>query len=267
MLQIYSSINLDKVYQSGQCFRWSKDEINNKYKVVAFGEVIKMKQHFLNMSLGLIEVETNLDIETVARYLDVYTPYIDLLSHIDNSDEFLRNSIESGRGLHVLQQDLHETIISFLISQNNNIKRIKKSIDLLCRKYGNLISDTTDYTFPTREDMLPKLDMLANDTELGLGYRLDYIVQAFERDTLEYLEYLRSLNYESAMKELISHKGIGAKVANCICLYGLHHINACPIDTWMKRIINEDYNGNQPEWMTSQYAGIYQQFAFDYKRR
>ena len=74
------------------------------------------------------------------------------------------------------------------------------------------------------------------------------------------------MSYDAAMKYLMSFKGIGKKVANCICLFGLHKLDACPIDVWVKKIIDEEYSGVMPAWMTHKYAGIYQQYAFYYKR-
>ena len=79
-------------------------------------------------------------------------------------------------------------------------------------------------------------------------------------------DYFAGFSYESAMEQLQTVKGIGEKVANCICLFGLHYLDACPVDTWIKKVIQDDYNGTAPDWMKSKRAGIYQQYVFYYKR-
>ena len=104
--------------------------------------------------------------------------------------------------------------------------------------------------------------------ELGLGYRDEYIwlMCQYEHENTDFFERLRKCDYEHSMKMLMEHKGIGKKVANCISLFGLHHLDACPIDVWMKKIIDEEYDGVKPAWMSDRYAGVYQQYAFFSKR-
>ena len=103
--------------------------------------------------------------------------------------------------------------------------------------------------------------------DLGLGYRDEYIIEAAKYYSAEKSnDYFSELKYEETLKELMSVKGIGSKVANCVCLFGLHKLEACPIDTWMKKIIKEDYNSVMPGWMSDKWAGVYQQYVFYYKR-
>jgi len=103
---------------------------------------------------------------------------------------------------------------------------------------------------------------------LGLGYRDEYIwgIFSYQKQSPGFIEELLKLDYEASMKYLMGFKGIGKKVANCICLFGLHHLDACPVDVWMKKVIDEEYGGVMPAWMTDPYAGVYQQYTFFYKR-
>ena len=149
--------------------------------------------------------------------------------------------------------------MSFIISQNNNIPRIKGCIEKLCERFGG---------FPSAGRIArsgPKgLD------GMGLGYRQDYIIDA----AIAYHgngdgsteRILRGLTYEEAMRYLTTWRGIGPKVANCICLYGLGHKEAFPRDVWIKRIEAEHFGGHFPEGDYPGYAGVLQQYIFFYER-
>ena len=103
-----------------------------------------------------------------------------------------------------------------------------------------------------------------------LGYRERYVYEASKwyQDFPGNLESdLASMGYENAMKELMRIKGVGKKVANCVCLYGLHYMNACPVDVWIQRIFDTYYNGEIPRWVSDPNAGLFQQFVFMYERR
>ena len=134
------------------------------------------------------------------------------------------------------------------------------------RIYGGR-NENVIYGFPHLAD-IEKNGGRESLSELGLGYRDEYIWRMcqYEHENTDFFERLRKCDYEHSMKMLMEHKGIGKKVANCISLFGLHHLDACPIDVWMKKIIDEEYDGVKPAWMSDRYAGVYQQYAFFYKR-
>ena len=162
-------------------------------------------------------------------------------------------------------------IISFIISQNNNIPRIKKSIEGLCNIFSDVEFSNGQNSFPTCEQIISygnKNQVLEKLNSIGLGYRDEYIylMCLYTKENPNWINELKQMNYEDAFEKLISFKGIGKKVANCICLFGLHLINACPVDTWVQKIIDTRYNGIMPQWMKNNFAGIYQQYAFYYER-
>ena len=145
--------------------------------------------------------------------------------------------------------------MSFIISQNNNIPRIKGCIEKLCGRFNG---------FPSAYQIL-KHDREGLDG-LGLGYRQEYILEAAFMYSCCTEEYLRSLTYEGAMKFFTSWHGIGPKVANCICLFGLGHKEAFPRDVWIKRIEAEHFGGRFPKENYSGFAGVLQQYIFFYER-
>lgn len=258
--------DLEQIAESGQCFRWKKlDE--HKYRIPAFGNYLDIAQTGSHFELSCTEKEFE---QIWYDYFDIGTDYEGIIKRIDVKDEFLKNAADYGKGIRILNQDIWETIISFIISQNNNIPRIKKGIENMCQRYmrqTDALLGTDIYMIPYLED-IEKNGGRESLSELGIGYRDKYIwgICQFKNQSPDFIDELKKLNYEDAMKYLMDFKGIGKKVANCICLFGLHHLDACPIDVWMKKVIDEEYDGQMPAWMTDKYAGVYQQYTFFYKR-
>lgn len=204
------------------------------------------------------------------RYFDFDTDYTAYNKIIRNSkDSFLKDSLKDAFGMRILRQDLWEVFISYVISQNNNIPKIKKSIQMLCDRYSDGIH-------------FPKADVLAfiPEAELmdgtALGYRATYIKEISGRVVAGDLDIYKisQLPYDSAMAELLKIKGVGPKVANCIMLYGFHFMESYPIDTWMKKIITEDYKDYSKdsylEYINAEYGGFQgyvQQLQFYHKRK
>lgn len=318
MIQNIKNFDLEQIAQSGQCFRWRKID-EGKYIIPAYDHVVTVAQSGDKFEFSCTEEEYQ---KIWKHYFDLELDYGRIIEAIDTKDRFLKEAAAYGSGIRILNQELWEMIISYIISQNNNIPRIKKGIEAVCNRYKavvckesvcqsgkenadkstksdiakNIKEDTKQSTKKvcadkkpddTKQDDKDKVigskmaiygfphlsDIEINGgreslSELGLGYRDEYIwlMCNYENDNKDFFEKLRSCNYEQSMKMLMEHKGIGKKVANCISLFGLHHLDACPIDTWMKKIIDEEYGGKKPEWMSDRYAGIYQQYAFFYKR-
>lgn len=261
-----NNFDLEQIAESGQCFRWKKLD-NGKYRIPALGSYLDIAQMDNHFELSCTEEEFR---NIWYNYFDLGTDYAGIIKRIDEKDVFLRTAAEYGRGIRILNQDIWETIISFIISQNNNIPRIKKGIESVCSRYmrqTDILSDTDIYMIPYLED-IEKNGGRESLSELGLGYRDEYIwgMCDFQSKSPDFIEELKTLDYNSSMKYLMEFKGIGKKVANCICLFGLHHLDACPVDVWMKKVIDEEYAGVMPSWMTDKYAGVYQQYTFFYKR-
>lgn len=273
MIQNIKNFDLEQIADSGQCFRWRKID-EGKYLIPAYDHIVTVAQSGEKFEFSCTEAEYQI---IWKHYFDLELDYGKIIAAIDKNDTFLKEAAEYGSGIRILNQELWEMIISYIISQNNNIPRIKKGIEAVCDRYKAVIckdeqrdlekTENEIYGFPHLAD-IEKNGGRQSLSELGLGYRDEYIwlMCEYEHENKVFFENLRKCDYEQSMKMLMEHKGIGRKVANCISLFGLHHLDACPIDVWMKKIIDEEYGGIQPKWMSDRYAGIYQQYAFFYKR-
>ncbi|MDR3180142.1 MAG: hypothetical protein LBT70_04585 [Holosporaceae bacterium] len=252
-----ADFNLHQIENSGQCFRISEISAN-VWEVHAFNKRLLIRQEGERHDY-VFECSSEEFRKIWFDYFDMGRDYGKIKSNLRAiGDPYLTAAVDYGYGIRILRQDLWETIVTFLISQQNNISRIKNTIVKLCRPY--------DDRFPT-PDLLSKYtenDFLA----LGLGYRAKYlqnIVKAVRENNLN-LRELKTMNSFEAINFLKSFRGIGDKVANCIALFGLHKVDAFPIDVWIKRIIDERYGGNFDKTRFSEYAGIVQQYMFFYRR-
>ena len=247
-------MNLHQIANSGQCFRWQ--QINdNTYKIPAFGKELTISQDGNTFILSCDENEWN---SLWRNYFDLDTDYNEVENIImESNDDFLKAAYEFGSGIRILRQDLWEVIISFIISQNNNIPRIKKSIEKLCNE--------TDGRFPDYIDLI-SMSCCNTLSKMGLGYRDKYLLNIIPWWIAKgkYINW-ESLSNGKSKSELMKIKGIGNKVADCICLFGLHHLDAFPIDTHIKKILDREYNGEIPSWAESKYAGLFQQYIFYYE--
>ncbi len=268
MLINNNNFNIKQIAESGQCFRMNQVG-EDKYALIAFGRYLLLEQKAEDL-VGLSCSEAEFE-ELWKDYFDMKYDYGQLIDKIKlGNDVFLKEAVDFGRGIRILRQDFFEMMISFILSQNKNIPAIKNSVEYLCRQYGEqrLHKDTGTvyYTFPTPEALSG-----ASKEELrtlSVGYRDAYILSAAGAVTEGQLnpDEIKGFGYEKAKQALLCIHGIGEKVANCICLYGLHHIDVFPIDVWMKRILKEVY---QDHFNADQYSGamgIIQQYMFYYMR-
>lgn len=255
-----NEFDLKKIATSGQCFRM--DELDNgRFCVKALGKYLELEQQNDCTIFYCSEEEY----ETIWKYyFDLETDYEAIRSSIDVNDVYMTKSAELASGMRILKQDLWEVIITFIISQQNNIPRIKKCVEKLCENYGVKHEHEIGvvyYDFPTA-------DCLSQCSEgelrsLGLGYRAKYIqktAQMVVNGEVD-LEGLYQLSYEDARKELLRFCGVGIKVAECVCLYALHHIDAFPIDTHINDMLKEHYPDGFPFKRYKGYAGILQQYG------
>lgn len=258
-------IDLKKIAESGQCFRWKKI-CPGRYFVISDGRTAC----FFQEKTGIRILCHEKDEEYFRRYLDLDTDYGKIIEQIDPEDRFLSGAAKMGKGIRILRQDLWEMIVSFIISQRNNIPRIMKSIDALCEKLGEQIvfdyegEHFVGYTFPA-----PEVIVGADLSEFKFGYREKYIRQTAE-DILEGkfdLEEVKDAVDEGKtpeqVKEMLKQlKGVGEKVASCIQLFGLHQLSLFPIDTWIAKVEKMYYNGHFPVEKYKDAAGIMQQYLF-----
>lgn len=243
-------LDLDKIYYSGQVlYGWER--CGERDYIITSG---RHRAHATASADEYIIDCPDEENDYFAHYFDMETDYELIESFIDESDEYLYKSLEYGRGIRILNQDLWETVCSFMISQNNNIPRIRNSLKKL---------KASDEFFPLPDRLLREKERIDG---AGLGYRDSYIIKL----ATELTEGTRKLEFnrdaKQAYKELVAITGIGPKVANCILLFGLHHMERCPVDTWMKKVFANHYDGKAPLWTEDKYAGYYQQVTFFYER-
>ncbi len=236
------SFDLKHIFECGQCFRWDKLS-DTSYLGVAFGKALRIEKS----GDDYIFYSTKDDFNNIwSKYFDLYRDYSKIKKDL-GADEILKEASDFGHGIRILNQDLFETVISFIISASNNIPRIKGIIKRLCENFGEKIEYMGDiyYSFPE-----PK--KLSNLTEeeisvIRSGFRGKYIIAAakiFQSGDISY-EMLNNLSYTDAKRELIKIPGIGEKVANCILLFGLSKFDSFPIDVWIKRIMEHCYFGGE----------------------
>ncbi len=251
-ITVDDDLDLDKIIGSGQCFRPRK--ISDKTYLFITGEhavEITDEGDYLSVSCTKNEWES-----VWHSYFDLDTNYRKIRESIPKNDRYLQKAAEDGAGIRILRQDKFETLISFIISQRKSIPAIRTSIGRLVDLYGH------NGFFPKPSDMLR-----ATDEELascGLGYRIPYIKKAVERiahcDTD--LDALDKLSDGDLFEELKSFAGVGDKVANCVALFAYHRCARAPVDTWIARVINDQYFGVNPFPRYGEYAGIMQQYMF-----
>lgn len=255
-------LDLEQIANSGQCFRWKKIG-DNTYNVITNGESVNITQNGNEFEFSCDEEKWN----TVWKnYLDIDTDYGAIAKLIEESgDEHLKEAFALGSGIRILKQDLWEMIVTFMISQNNNIKRITGSVDMLCSRCGGLISqEEALYAFPLPNQVSKEI---FEDKTMGFGYRANYLLEMYEfaAKNPDWVDKLREMSYDEAMNELLLRKGIGKKVANCICLFGLHHVDAFPIDTHVKQLLEKYYKDGFDFERYAGVAGIIQQYLFYYE--
>lgn len=252
-------LDLRQIAESGQCFRW-KQKGDDTYVIpglklengrLADLQITQLGEEF---KVSCSEDDWN---SHWSNYFDLSTDYKHIEAMImDSSDEHAKVAFADGEGIRILRQDLWEIIVTFLISQNNNIKRITASVEEICRRNNGL------FPYPGEID-----SKFFDDRTLGLGYRVPYLSDIYEYALANpsWLDELRQMSYEDAFSELKKRNGIGPKVANCICLFGLHHIDAFPIDTHVKTLLERYYpNGFDFNYYAG-FAGIVQQYLFYYE--
>lgn len=263
---INDNFSIFQICRSGQCFRMNEldGDKSDTVSLIAYGKYLEVRQIGNEIYFDCTQEEYD---SIWSPYFDMETDYSAIVKSIDASDKYLTAAADFGIGIRILQQDLWEMIISFIVSQQNNIKRIKKCICLLCEKYGEkhkAANGVEYYDFPTPEAL-----SRATIEELyacNLGYRSRYI---YETSNAVYhkeidLKQIAELDYDKAVIELLKLCGVGAKVADCICLYALHKTEAFPKDTHINKVLARHYPDGFPFEKYSDYSGILQQYMFFY---
>ena len=274
------SFDLKDIFECGQCFRWNEQE-DGSYTGVVKNNVLNVKKEN-NQIIFQGKCEDNIQ-ELVEDYFDLNRDYEEIKKDLSKIDENMKTSIEYGKGIRILNQDLWETIISFIISANNNIPRIKGIIERLSQKYGKeiIFEGKKYYTFPKPEEL--KNVTVEEYRNLGLGFR-DIRLYETTKMILEKEIDLKKLkenpNTKEVREELLKLSGVGPKVADCILLFSdLKRFEVFPIDVWVRRVMNDLYIKNEDENKVSKkqiekiakekfgdLAGLAQQYLFYWRR-
>jgi N-glycosylase/DNA lyase len=255
----------DVTFDCGQCFRWDKRE-DGAWSGVAFGHLLTVRKDGSHL---LLEGADERAFEGVfRRYFDLDRDYSKVREWL-SGDPVLAEAIRVAPGIRILRQEPWEALCSFIISQNNNIPRIKGIVARLCENFGDEIEDSQT---PQSRFAFPPAERIANLSEhelspLRSGFRAKYILDAARRvaDGEIDFEAILDMPLDDARKMLMKIKGVGPKVADCALLFGCGRLDAFPIDVWIKRVLTRFYpDGFPQEYMN--YGGIAQQFLFHYAR-
>lgn len=255
-----SCFDLERTLDCGQAFRWACTG-ENEWHGVAFGKPLTLKKD--GEEIKFIGTDSD-DFEKIWKpYFDLDRDY-DLLCRRFSLDEHLKKAVSECSGIRLLKQEPWEALCSFIISQNNNIPRIKGIIDRLCRLLGEPLGND-DYAFPSPEAVAAAgIEGLA---PIRAGFRAKYIIDAAQKvaDGEIDFEKISAASIDEGRDELIRIKGVGEKVAQCTLLYGFGKIDAFPVDVWVKRIMQELYPDGLPECVSGA-RGIAQQYLFHWRR-
>lgn len=294
-VNIIDDFDLDKIAESGQCFRWHKMETGG-YRIQAGDRVLSIRP------AGGHRYEVSEWDAFWENYFDLTTDYRGIRSRIPADDRYLYTAAEAGRGIRILRQDPWETLITFIISQRKSIPAIRTCVEKLCAAAGRPLSET-DRTmpdepephpafsgfraflppegadpaqsdpapcpescifraFPTQEELasLTMEDLLA----CGLGYRAKYIAAVAELSLP--VGQMKSLDDGTLLGELMRLPGVGIKVASCTMLFGFHRLNLFPEDVWISRVLKEHYPEGFPFARYAPFCGVMQQYLFYYRR-
>ena len=274
------SFELKHIFDCGQCFRWNEED-DKSYTGVFKGNVLNVKKdnntiYFKGIVNGNIK-------DIVEDYFDLNRDYTKIKKTLSKVDNNMKKGIEYGEGIRILNQDLVETILSFIISANNNIPRIKKIIERLSESYGKKIvwNKKNYFAFPS----LKQLENVSIEEyrNLGLGFRDKRIydtVHMLLNNQVDYKKWYDEKDTLKVREELLSLAGVGPKVADCILLFSdLKRFDVFPIDVWVRRVMNELYIKNSDETKVNKkdieriayqkfgkLEGIAQQYLFYWKR-
>ena len=268
------------IFECGQCFRWNENE-DGSYTGVFGNNVINVNK--INQEIIFKGICDGNIKEICENYFDLKRDYEKIKYDLSNIDNYMKESIKYGSGIRILNQDLWETVISFIISANNNIPRIKGIIERLSKEYGKKIiwQNKEYYTFPTVEELSKA--SIEDLRKQGLGFRDKRVYETtqiflkkkdFEKQLQEENDYEKTRNY------LLELPGVGPKVADCILLFStLKKMEAFPIDVWVKRVVEELYFSNEKDLKITndvlnklakekygELAGIAQQYLFYWRR-
>lgn len=260
-LKNFENIDLGQTFDCGQCFRWNR--ISEGYT----GTFKENKLTLLQSKNEIIFKNTKIsDFKKIwYEYFDFETNYRVIGESVSTVHPILKKAYAECNGIRILKQEPWETLCSFIISQNNNIPRIKKIIKTLCNLFGNKIKNSSENAFPSAK-IISELK-LEDLNPIKSGFRSKYILDAAQKvqSGIINFEEIKSMDYIQAKNTLMQIKGVGPKVADCVLLYGFHKLEAFPEDVWIKKVMNKFFKNESPK-IFGEYAGIAQQYLYHYSR-
>ncbi|MCR5590242.1 MAG: DNA-3-methyladenine glycosylase 2 family protein [Lachnospiraceae bacterium] len=264
-ITIEDDFDLYKITYSGQCFR-AQQLSDDTFRFITREHSVEIADETLRSGKKKRDSATELDVSCNAKeweeiwhpYFDLDTSYAAIRKRIPKDDRYLSKAADAGAGIRILNQDRFEMLISFIISQRKSIPAIKSSVEKLVGLYGK------NGFFPKPEDMTK-----ATEEELsscGIGYRVPYIISAVRTVASGQidLDALDELSDDELFEKLKTFSGVGDKVANCVALFAYHRTGRAPVDTWIAKVIEEEYGGINPFPAYGNVAGIMQQYIFYY---
>lgn len=265
IIEDLKTFNIKSILDSGQMFRY---RLENDVYIVQSGDNVAKIRYIDSKKLGL----TSKNLNYFVNFFDFDTNYDIILAELSKFN-FMAPALSYSCGVRILKQQPLETLISFIISANNNISRIKKSVNYICEHFGKDLNDG-NFAFPTLQE-------LGNITEkdfvmAGTGYRAPHLVKTIQmlNDGFD-LDGLKNIPTEEAKQKLLTLPGVGPKVADCVLLFGLGHKKVFPVDTWIAKVFNEYFDENEKNRQKMRkilvetfgdLSGIAQQYLFYYKR-
>lgn len=266
--------NIEQILECGQCFHFVKLK-DMEYVTVAYDKALHIKQE--SDTVILYDTDMN-DYNSVwKKYFDMDTDYGKIKKYLKENCKELTDAIREKSGIRILRQDFTETLLSFIISQNKQIPHIKQIVAGISKEYGRLagvIEGQEFYSFPKLEELL----RITEDDfrSLKTGFRAPYLCDAIlHLNEWGEMESFVDLSYEEAKNKLMTIKGVGDKVANCVLLFGLGYTSAFPVDVWIKRIMESIYfkeDTSKDKIMDyakerfGEYGGYAQQYLFYFAR-
>lgn len=279
IIENVKDFDIEDILECGQCFHFTRLG-EKEYELMALGKYLRIKQESSDTFCHITLYNTSLnDYENVWKiYFDMDRDYEEIKNHIISLDQRLFDAVNAKKGVRIIKQEFFETLISFIISQNKQIPHIKQIVHKLSEKYGHCIEIENGrkvYTFPT----VDRLSQVSEEElrECKVGFRAPYIKDAVTKVYQGKIDpnKLIGMSVEEARQALMTIKGVGEKVANCVLLFGLGFTDVFPVDVWMKRIMEymyfeKDTKKEEIEKFAIEkfgsYAGFAQQYLFYYGR-
>ncbi len=275
ILEGVKDFHIGQTLECGQCFSYHRLK-EDEYILVAKGRILRVSQEEDKVTFYHTELS---EYENIWKhYFDMDRDYNVIKKRLLEKDEVLKEAIDTKYGVHILNQDFFETLISFIISQNKQIPHIKHIVETLSIRYGEYLDEVEGksyYSFPTVDRLVKVTEDEFRDCKVG--FRAPYLVDACKKvkEGIVTKESLDNMTTEDAFANLMLIKGVGEKIANCILLFGLSRREAFPVDVWIKRIMENLYFHKETKKEIIQdfavkqygeYGGYAQQYLFYYAR-